>query len=179
MELKVNLTKAQMVEVYEAVLLDFCRDEILTRLHEGNYGDDLKAKRIPFPSEAEIEEASEFMRDDLDDYIYWTDAAERALDFVLDKRPKPEPKEPPKDLLNDTLKLIGLETHTYFIIDDQEFKDQILSIDSFGDVFAVDDEYVNDFDLQQEWCDHEHEYLTLGRILTQYPDKVRLWGAAQ
>lgn len=81
-------------------------------------------------------------------------------------------KPEPKDLLNDTLKLIGLETMEYFKIDDEEFKDQYFCIDSFGDVFKVNHEPNCDFLACEEWSESEHEYLTLGRILTQYHDKI-------
>lgn len=75
-----------------------------------------------------------------------------------------------KDLLNDTLKMIGLETMQSFRIDDVEFKDQTLRIDSFGDVYVVITEATDDY--YEEDDEVEHDYLTLGRILTQYYDKI-------
>jgi hypothetical protein len=98
--------------------------------------------------------------------ICWLDIAESAVMRVLEKRPKGEPK----DLLNDTLKMIGLETMQCFRIDDVEFKDKTLRIDSFGDVYVVVTEATDDF--YEEGDEVEHDYLTLGRILTQYPDKI-------
>lgn len=77
-------------------------------------------------------------------------------------------KPEPPDLLNDTLKMIGLETHQMFNIDDAEYP-EIFYIDSFGDLYVVNQSYRGE--------DEVHEYLTLGRILTQYPDKLIVWNA--
>lgn len=92
-----------------------------------------------------------------DTEIYWLDFAERAVMSVLRKRPK----EAPKDLLNDTLKMIGLETNQGFLVDDNEYRGTTFYIDSFGDIYTNGEDE-----------DVYHEYLTLGRILTQYYDKV-------
>lgn len=70
-----------------------------------------------------------------------------------------------KDLLNDTLKLVGLETLMPFKIDDPEFGDIVFHVDSFGDVYLL-------YDNGEENELAETEDLTLGRILTQYPDKI-------
>lgn len=72
-------------------------------------------------------------------------------------------KPEPKDLLNDTLKMIGLETMQFFGISDPEFPN-VYYIDGFGDVFV-----------RQTGEDEQHDFLTLGRILTQYPDKIVPW----
>lgn len=74
------------------------------------------------------------------------------------------PKPQPKDLLNDTLKMIGLETHQPFQINDNEFGGDTYHIDSFGDVYHLHPTTKEETDIS--------DYLTLGRILTQYPDKV-------
>ncbi len=70
-------------------------------------------------------------------------------------------KPQPPDLLNETLKRIGLETHQGFLVDDDEYRGTTFYIDSFGDIYTNGEDE-----------DVYHEYLTLGRILTQYPDKV-------
>ena len=90
----------------------------------------------------------------------WGLNAMNVIDCIVAERPQPEPKEPPKDLLNDTLKLIGLETMQFFGISDPEFPN-VYYIDGFGDVFV-----------RQTGEDEQHDYLTLGRILTQYYDKI-------
>ena len=89
--------------------------------------------------------------------IYWLDIAESAVMRVLKKRPKGEPK----DLLNDTLKMIGLETNQGFLVDDNEYRGTTFYFDSFGDIYTNGEDE-----------DVYHEYLTLGRILTQYHDKI-------
>ena len=65
------------------------------------------------------------------------------------------------DYLNISLSLLGLETNEYFHIDDPEFPETYF-VDSFGDVFVID--FNGD--------EHEDDFLTLGRLLTQYPDKI-------
>ena len=70
-------------------------------------------------------------------------------------------KPEPKDLLNDTLKMIGLETNQGFLVDDNEYRGTTFYIDSFGDIYTNGEDE-----------DVYHEYLTLGRILTQYCDKI-------
>lgn len=79
-------------------------------------------------------------------------------------------KPQPPDLLNDTLKSIGLKTMQYFKIADKEFETDDFYIDSFGDVYWVNG-HPDDPD-RETACDEQHEFLTLGRILTQYYDKV-------
>jgi hypothetical protein len=83
-------------------------------------------------------------------------------------------KPEPKDLLNDTLKMIGLETNQFFRINDTEFGGDDFYIDSFGDVYIVSGhpDMPDDRDPEMDKID---EYLTLGRILTQYYDKIVPW----
>lgn len=80
-------------------------------------------------------------------------------DVVLFKQPT-SPKR--IDYLNRTLAMIGLETYQPFGIDDSEFPDHYY-IDSFGDLYIVN---------KDSFGDEIHEYLTLGRVLTQYYDKI-------
>ena len=68
---------------------------------------------------------------------------------------------PKQDLLNDTLRLIGLETNQGFLVDDDEYRGTAFYFDSFGDIYTNGEDE-----------DVYHEYLTLGRILTQYHDKI-------
>lgn len=67
-----------------------------------------------------------------------------------------------KDYLNASLDFLGIETNERFHIDDLEFSETYF-VDSFGDVLVVDSDGV-------EWV---HNYLTLGRLLTQYSDKIK------
>ena len=83
-------------------------------------------------------------------------------------------KPEPKDLLNDTLKMIGLETNQFFRINDDEFSGDDFYIDSFGDVYIAcwsPDEP----DIRNAYLDAISDILTLGRILTQYYDKIVPW----
>ena len=83
-------------------------------------------------------------------------------------------KPEPKDLLNDTLKMIGLETNQFFRINDDEFSGDDFYIDSFGDVYIAcwsPDEP----DIRNVYLDVISDILTLGRILTQYYDKIVPW----
>ena len=69
------------------------------------------------------------------------------------------------DYLNKSLAFIGLETHQRFRVDDSEYP-ELYYVDSFGDVYVV----------YQFHDGHELEFidsqLTLGRLLTQYDDKI-------
>ncbi|MBR5172631.1 MAG: hypothetical protein IKW14_04460 [Phascolarctobacterium sp.] len=69
------------------------------------------------------------------------------------------------DFLNKSLGFIGLETHKRFRIDDDEFP-ELYYVDSFGDVYVVD-EMMDD-------CENDYlaDELTLGRLLTQYDNKI-------
>ena len=69
------------------------------------------------------------------------------------------------DYLNKSLAFIGLETHQRFRIDDPEFP-ELYYVDSFGDVYVID-EMMDD-------CENDYlaDDLTLGRLLTQYDDKI-------
>ena len=236
MEFTVDLPKGKMEQVYEAVLRDWCEDEINTRLYENEY---CKEQGIDEFSEDEVKLATDLMHEqmlyDIRERLDWLAEALYAIDDVVSRRPlKEEPKpitqfaktlamyglkvndvfqvvnvqgyektlymfdesgclcyynfasktfqwcandlanflirvspenivhtsleailqskEKGKDLLNATLKMIGLETNQFFRINDNEFGGDDFYIDSFGD-----------------------EYLTLGRILTQYPDKIVPW----
>ena len=125
-------------------------------------------------TEEEMEDAIHIAQCIQDSEIYYMDFAEEAVRTVLDKRPKPESKEPPKDYLNDTLKLIGLETNQFFRINDDEFSGDDFYIDSFGDVYIAcwsPDEP----DIRNAYLDAISDILTLGRILTQYYDKIVPW----
>lgn len=168
MELK--FTDNQLVDIVDVIIGYWCKEEINNRLYENDY---LKDKGIDDLSPEEFQAAVQVLHDRMYDNIIegdWGLEAMNVIDCIVAERPKPEPKEPPKDYLNDTLKLIGLETNEVFFINDQEFCNQALRIDSFGDVFWVGDANAP----AREWTDfgEEHDYLTLGRILTQYPDKV-------
>lgn len=171
MKLLYGLSERQMQDVYGEVLYNECLDEIYTRLSDGNYGKEMKAKGFEMLSRAEIHEAAEWLQDNFLSYVYWADGGEHAIDYVLSKRPTPKPSVP--DLLNETLKKIGLKTMQRFKINDAEFRDQTLCIDSFGDVYVVVTEATDDY--YDEGDEVEHDYLTLGRILTQYYDKIVPW----
>lgn len=162
-----GLTKAQMDTVYEHQLRHQLRQDIIDvfwATHE--FDEDAEEYKNPL-TEEEIERAVNYSVWSLPDHAQYSTIANESICKVLDER---KPKEPPKDLLNDTLKMIGLETMQRFRIDDVEFKDQTLCIDSFGDVHKIITEATNVF--YEEGDEIEHDYLTLGRILTQYPDKV-------
>ena len=103
--------------------------------------------------------------------ICWLDIAESAVMRVLEKRPRGEPK----DLLNDTLKLIGLETNQFFRVNDYEFIGNNYYIDSFGDVYVVSGRPDKFPEEREPENDQIYEYLTLGRLLTQYEDKIVPW----
>ena len=168
MELK--FTDNQLVEIVDVIIGYWCKEEINNRLYENDY---LKNKGIDDLSPEEFQAAVQVLHDRMYDNIIegdWGLNAMNVIDCIVAERPQPEPKEPPKDYLNDTLKMIGLETMQCFRIDDVEFKDQTLCIDSFGDVFVVVTEATDDF--YEEGDEIEHDYLTLGRILTQYYDKI-------
>ena len=83
-------------------------------------------------------------------------------------------KPEPKDLLNDTLKMIGLETNQFFRINDDEFSGDDFYIDSFGDVYIACWS-PEEPDIRNSYLDTVHDHLTLGRILTQYHDKIVPW----
>lgn len=91
-------------------------------------------------------------------------------DIELVKAPKPQQPE----LLNETLKKIGLETNQFFRINDDEFSGHDFYIDSIGDVYIING-HPNIPDDRDPEMDEQHEFLTLGRILTQYPDKIVPW----
>lgn len=166
MELK--FTDEQLVDIVDVIIGYWCKEEINNRLYENDY---LKDKGIDDLFPEEFQAAVQVLHDRMYDNIIegdWGLEAMDVIDCIVAERPKPEPKEPPKDLLNDTLKMIGLETHQMFNIDDAEYP-EIFYIDSFGDLYVVNQSYMGE--------DEVHEYLTLGRILTQYPDKLIVWDA--
>lgn len=168
MELTVNLPNEEMRRIYYKILWKLSEDRIDDLLHKSNY---LKDKGIDDLSKTELFGAiatlHETMVRAIDEVIEQSGIAERAVDDVISRRP------PKNDLLNEVLKMIGLETMQCFRIDDVEFKDQTLRIDSFGDVYVVVTEATDDF--YEEGDEVEHDYLTLGRILTQYYDKIVPW----
>ena len=158
-----NLTESTLIcleELYEHFRYCKTKGDIETVLNDESF-EDVEL------TEEEMTYAVQMALSIQDREIFWLDIAAEAVRLVLEKRPKPEPS---KDLLNDTLKLIGLKTNEVFFINDQEFSNQALRIDSFGDVFWVGDSNAH----PREWpiFGEEHDYLTLGRILTQYPDKI-------
>lgn len=107
-------------------------------------------------TDEEMERATQIALEIQDNEIYYMDIAERAILLVLGER-----KKKSQDLLNDTLKMIGLETNQGFLVNDDEYRGTTFYIDSFGDIYTNGEDE-----------DVYHEYLTLGRILTQYYDKV-------
>ena len=168
--MELQFTDEQLSDIVDVIIGYWCRVEIGKCLQDDEY---LCGRGIEDLSAEEFEEAVRLMHDKMYDCIIgsdWSYEAMNAINKIVTSRPKPEPKEPPKDYLNDTLKQIGLETNEVFFINDQEFSDQALRIDSFGDVFWVGDSNAH----PREWpiFGEEHDYLTLGRILTQYPDKI-------
>ena len=164
MELK--FTDKQLIDIVDVIIGYWCEEEINNRLYANDY---LKDKGIDDLSPEEFKAAVQVLHDRMYDNIIggdWGFEAMDVIDCIVAERPKPEPK----DYLNDTLKMIGLETMQCFRIDDVEFKDQTLRIDSFGDVYVVVTEATDDY--YDEGDEVEHDYLTLGRILTQYYDKI-------
>ncbi len=68
-----------------------------------------------------------------------------------------------RNLLKEALWPMGLDTLVRFQIDDPEFRGNVYHIDCFGDVYYLEDGYNEAY---------ISEMLTLGRILTQYQDKI-------
>lgn len=166
MELK--FTDNQLAEIVDVIIGYWCKEEINNRLYENDY---LRDKGIDDLSPEEFQAAVQVLHDRMYDNIIesdWSFDVMNVIDYIVAERPKPEPKEPPKDLLNDTLKMIGLETNQDFKIDDDEWRSETFYIDSFGDVMVVSRHNVEGL----ECNDFNHDYLTLGRILTQYYDKI-------
>lgn len=144
-----GMTFIELLKVYEYASKYFRLNKIQDVLATDFAGEELTAE--------EMDDAAAYalaIRENQTDY---DKIAHEAIQMVLDER---TPKPQPPDLLNETLKRIGLETMQFFGISDPEFPN-VYYIDSFGDVFV-----------RKTGEDEQHEYLTLGRILTQYPDKV-------
>lgn len=162
MKLSFELTVAQADEIYQAERRKRTEGDVQSALHE-RFGLAVEL------SEEEFNKAVDKALVIQDNDIYYVDMAEQAINEVLAERPK-KPELPKNDLLNDTLKKIGLETHQYFRIADDEFAADDFYIDSFGDVYVVNGDPA--FEAIDHEQDEPHDYLTLGRILTQYPDKI-------
>ena len=159
MELK--FTDKQLIDIVDVIIGYWCKEEINNRLYENDY---LKDKGIDDLSPEEFQAAVQVLHDRMYDNIIegdWGLEAMNVINCIVAERPKPEPKEPPKDLLNDTLKMIGLETNQGFLIDDDEYRGTAFYFDSFGDIYTNGEDE-----------DVYHDYLTLGRILSQYYDKI-------
>lgn len=108
-------------------------------------------------TDEEFERAADYALEIQDNEINYVGIAARAVRRVLFERQKVQATDP----LDDALKLLGLEKLEYFYIKTPEFEDQTFYFDEFGDVFQVQD--------VDAW---EHDYLTLGRILKEYHDKI-------
>lgn len=142
----------QMTNVYHAVDTHFMRGEVARAFKDCFYNERLTPE--------ELDSATDFALAIRDDQTEYNNIARDAIQMVIDGR-KREPASHPKDLLNDTLKMIGLETNQGFLIDDDEYRGTAFYFDSFGDIYTNGEDE-----------DVYHEYLTLGRILTQYHDKI-------
>lgn len=119
---------------------------------------------IHFPNDIELtkeerEKAIDNAIKIIDKRTPYTDIAKEAIDIVLKKREDNKRR----NCLNIMLRqFLGVETNQAFIIKDEEFAGDVYYFDGFGDVY-----YINDLDE-----DEYHPFLTLGRILSQYVEKV-------
>lgn len=169
MELK--FTDNQLAEIVDVIIGYWCKEEINNRLYENDY---LRAKGIDDLSPEEFQAAVQVLHDRMYDNIIesdWSFDVMNVIDCIVAERPKPEPK----DLLNDTLKMIGLETNQFFRVNDYEFIGNNYYIDSFGDVYVVSGHPDKFPEEREPENDQVYEYLTLGRLLTQYEDKIVPW----
>ena len=106
MELK--FTDKQLAEIVDVIIGYWSKEEIRNCLYDNDY---LYKKGIEDLSAEEFKRAVDLLHCRMyDNFIEgdWGYDAMDIINIVVAERPKPEPKEPPKDYLNDTLKLIGL-----------------------------------------------------------------------
>ena len=151
-----GMTFNEMLKVYEYASKYFRLNKIQDVLATDFAGEELTAE--------EMDDAAAYALTIRENQTDYDKIAHEAIQMVLDER---TPKPQPPDLLGETLKRIGLETNQHFNVDDPEWKGFEFYVDSFGDLYVVSGD-------TNEFANHDFqpEYLTLGRILTQYPDKV-------